>query len=62
MQRVIREEFRTCAVLTIAHRVHTIVDYDKVLVMDKGRIVEAGNPGALASRESLFGNLLREGS
>ena len=44
IQKVIREKFTDTTVLTIAHRLNTIADYDKVLVMRKGEIVEQGTP------------------
>lgn len=39
IQRTIRKKFATCTMLTVAHRLNTIMDSDKVLVMDKGRMV-----------------------
>ncbi|CAG9768689.1 unnamed protein product [Ceutorhynchus assimilis] len=47
IQRTIRQKFSDCSVLTIAHRLHTIMDSDKVLVMDAGRVVEFGHPHEL---------------
>jgi len=38
IQRTIRKKFATCTMLTVAHRLNTIMDSDKVLVMDKGRL------------------------
>lgn len=38
-------------IITIAHRLQTIVDYDKVLVLDKGRVVEYGHPWELLKKE-----------
>ncbi|KAI6217744.1 ABC transporter, ATP-binding protein [Aphelenchoides fujianensis] len=47
----IREHFADCTVLTIAHRLHTIMDYDKVLVMAAGRVREFDTPANLLARE-----------
>ncbi|CAG4967832.1 unnamed protein product [Colias eurytheme] len=44
IQKTIRNKFANSTVLTIAHRLNTVMDYDRVLVMDKGRIVESGHP------------------
>lgn len=34
----------TDTAITVAHRLQTIIDYDKVLVLDKGEVVEVGHP------------------
>lgn len=44
IQKTIREKFAKCTVLTVAHRLNTIMDSDKVLVMDYGRIVDFDHP------------------
>ena len=63
IQATIREEFKDCTVITIAHRVNTIIDSDLVLVLDKGHLVESGNPSQLAADSStLFYGLVKEAS
>lgn len=55
IQQTIRQEFSNSTILTIAHRLRSIVDYDKILVMDAGRVVEYDNPYVLISKKnSLF--------
>ncbi|KAJ2911074.1 ATP-binding cassette glutathione S-conjugate transporter ycf1 [Coemansia aciculifera] len=50
MQSVIRREFKDCTVLTIAHRLNTIMDSDRVLVMDQGNVIEFDAPANLLTR------------
>ncbi|KDR85730.1 hypothetical protein GALMADRAFT_84830 [Galerina marginata CBS 339.88] len=49
IQRTIREELSGAIVITIAHRLKTVMDYDRILVLDEGRIVEFGTPDVLLS-------------
>ncbi|XP_018565518.1 probable multidrug resistance-associated protein lethal(2)03659 isoform X2 [Anoplophora glabripennis] len=59
IQTTIRRKFASCTVLTIAHRLHTIMDSDKVLVMDAGRAVEFDHPYKLLQNpEGLFYELV----
>ncbi|KAJ1724333.1 hypothetical protein LPJ53_001416 [Coemansia erecta] len=52
MQYVIRREFAECTVLTIAHRLNTVMDSDRIIVMDKGQVVEFDTPQNLLSNSA----------
>ncbi|XP_018564796.1 multidrug resistance-associated protein 4-like [Anoplophora glabripennis] len=52
IQKTIRENFSNCTVLTIAHRLNTIMDYDRVLVMSSGQAVEFAHPHELLQKSS----------
>lgn len=54
IQKVIRESFAGTTVITIAHRLDTIADYDKILVMRKGKVAEEGSPFELIEKKGLF--------
>ncbi|CAG5100511.1 Oidioi.mRNA.OKI2018_I69.XSR.g17031.t1.cds [Oikopleura dioica] len=51
IQKTIRESFSGLTILTIAHRLNTIIDYDRVMVLDDGKIVELDSPEALFSKK-----------
>jgi len=51
IQSLIRNECKDVTVVTIAHRLQTIMDYDTVLVLARGVLVEQGNPAELARRD-----------
>ena len=50
IQETIRTAFDQCTIITIAHRISTIMDYDMIIVMDQGSITEMGDPQALLLR------------
>lgn len=47
IQEMIRNKFENCTILSIAHRVPTIVDSDRVIVLDQGHVVEYDSPSVL---------------
>jgi ATP-binding cassette subfamily C (CFTR/MRP) protein 1 len=57
MQRVVREEFAGATIIAIAHRLDTILDFDKVAVLSEGTLVEFDSPQALLDQPSAFREL-----
>ncbi|KAJ5973001.1 ABC transporter integral membrane type 1 [Penicillium vulpinum] len=63
MQEIIRVEFKDYTVIAVSHRLDMIMDFDRVVVMDTGEVVEVGNPVVLAGQaETRFGDLVRAGA
>ncbi|CAL1537561.1 unnamed protein product [Lymnaea stagnalis] len=61
IQKTIRTEFKHSTVLTIAHRLNTIMDYDRVIVMDRGTIKEMDSPQALLNdSNSIFYSMAKD--
>ncbi|KAF9146110.1 hypothetical protein BG015_011694 [Linnemannia schmuckeri] len=61
IQKTIRKEFKDRTILTIAHRIKTVMDSDKILVLEKGQVEEFEAPGLLVqNKESLFCKLARQ--
>ncbi|RBR06588.1 uncharacterized protein FIESC28_10983 [Fusarium coffeatum] len=62
MQEIIRTEFKNYTVVAVSHRLDMIMDFDTVIVMDSGEIVEVSVPEKLAPEPgSRFGDLVRAG-
>ncbi|XP_021319777.1 ABC transporter C family member 4 isoform X2 [Sorghum bicolor] len=60
IQKIIREEFTECTIISIAHRIPTVMDSDRVLVLDSGLVAEFDAPSKLMGRPSLFGAMVQE--
>ncbi|KAF3448656.1 hypothetical protein FNV43_RR09369 [Rhamnella rubrinervis] len=61
LQKTIRNEFGDCTVITVAHRIPTVIDCNMVLAISDGKLMEYDEPVKLMSRESsLFGQLVKE--
>ncbi|XP_053551240.1 multidrug resistance-associated protein 1 isoform X2 [Bombina bombina] len=60
IQSTIRTEFKDCTVITIAHRLNTIMDYTRVIVLDKGQIVEFDSPSNLLQRRGIFYSMAKD--
>ncbi|KAJ2082100.1 ABC transporter C member 13 [Coemansia sp. RSA 988] len=58
IHRLIRDEFSNSTILTIAHRLETIMNSDRIIVMDKGQIVEIGPPQELIKQGGYFARLV----
>ncbi|XP_037529176.1 ATP-binding cassette sub-family C member 3-like [Rhipicephalus sanguineus] len=60
IQATLRESFAASTVLTVAHRIHTVLDYDKILVMGDGKVLEfASVQDLLRDPSSIFSNMAR---
>ncbi|KAJ9082436.1 Transporter of the ATP-binding cassette (ABC) [Entomophthora muscae] len=61
IQTTIRQEFSHCTLICIAHRLRTIVDYDRIVVMDHGSVKEFDSPAALlANPDGIFRSMCQE--
>jgi ABC-type multidrug transport system fused ATPase/permease subunit len=69
IQETIRQEFAGSTIICIAHRLRfdkqcfnssTIIDYDKILVLDKGKVAQFGTPKELISQEGIFQNMCKQ--
>ena len=54
---MIREKFSDATTLTIAHRLHTIIDSDRVIMLNNGVVCENGAPSVLIKNAGMFADL-----
>ena len=60
IQRSIREEFCNSTLLVVAHRLSTVVDFDQILVLSDGQVVEYDRPDVLAQNHGAFWRMLHD--
>ncbi|KAF9578434.1 hypothetical protein BGW38_005754, partial [Lunasporangiospora selenospora] len=61
IQKAIRSDFAHSTVITVAHRLNTIIDYDRILVMNQGKVAEYDTPRNLLSNpDSIFSSMVNE--
>ncbi|KAJ3204828.1 hypothetical protein HK099_001015 [Clydaea vesicula] len=60
IQETIREEFKENTLFCIAHRLRTVVDYDRILVLDQGQVAEFDTPLALIEKNGIFRSMCEE--
>jgi ABC-type multidrug transport system fused ATPase/permease subunit len=58
IQRMLRTTFKGTTLLTVAHRLNTIMDYDSILVMNRGAAAEFGSPKELLEKNGMFADLV----
>ncbi len=60
IQNMVRERFENATVFTIAHRLHTVMDSDKIVVLDKGALVEMDSPQNLIAQNGIFAGMWKQ--
>merc|ERR1712029_817519 len=61
IQATIRKEFANSTVITIAHRLNTIIDYSKVLVINHGQVAEMDSPeNLIKNTDSIFNDMCKK--
>ncbi|OAA76989.1 ABC transporter-like protein [Akanthomyces lecanii RCEF 1005] len=60
VQQVIRREFAESTIIVVAHRLATVADFDKILVLDEGTAVEFGSPADLVQKKGIFWDMVNQ--
>jgi len=62
IQQSIRTEFLDSTLIVIAHRLSTVADFDKLVVVSKGEVVEFGSPENLLAKKGMFWDMVQQSS
>ncbi|PIA16761.1 P-loop containing nucleoside triphosphate hydrolase protein [Coemansia reversa NRRL 1564] len=60
IHKLIHSEFKECTVITIAHRLETVMNSDRIIVLEKGKVVEIGPPKELITKGGYFADLVKD--
>ena len=61
IQDTIRGQFTNCTIITIAHRLNTVIDYNKIMVLSKGQMIEYDSPqNLLQNQNSVFYSMAKD--
>ena len=58
IQETIKRKFSECTVVTVAHRLETVIDSDRIIVMDKGEVIEFDQPHKLLQKGGHFASMV----
>ncbi|XP_023316090.1 multidrug resistance-associated protein 4 isoform X1 [Trichogramma pretiosum] len=64
IQKTVKKKFEDCTILTIAHRLHTVIDSDRIMVIDEGTVAEFDHPHILLTKKKgfLYDNVQQSGA
>jgi ATP-binding cassette subfamily C (CFTR/MRP) protein 4 len=60
LQKAVAKSFEGATIIAVAHRLDTLIDYDKIVVLDNGGLVECGSPKELIERDGAFASMVYE--
>lgn len=58
LHKTLSKSYRDATILAIAHRIDTIIDYDYILVLGEGKVIEFGSPANLINSQGVFSKMV----